>query len=794
MGYRRRLQRRGAGLAILAALIATLAFGTGAASASTPAAPAASYTFAPAKPLVGEPIVFESTATPGSSPIFWQSWDFDGTGRSDAFGPTATHTYTSPGVHTVKLFVLSWDGRFDTATEQIEVFDPPTAAFGVSPAKPGAGRPVTLSSTSSAATGLTLSTQKWDLDDDGQYDDATGASATKTFSTPGTYAVGLEVTDSKGITDTTTRTITVYAPPTAAFGSTPAAPVPNQPMTFTSSSSDSDGTIVSQLWDTDGDGQYDDGSGATLTKSFAAGHQTVALQVTDSQGLVTTTSRSFEVVPAPTAAFGVAPAQPGAGSPTTFTSSSAAASGFTLTSQQWDLDNDGQYDDATGPSATRTFVTPGDYTVGIQATDSRGVTSTLRRSVKVFAPPTAAFAFTPATPVPNQQMMFSSSSADSDGTIVSELWDVDGDGFDDGSGATLTKSFAAGHYTVRLEVKDSQNLVTTVSKSFDVVPAPTAAFTAAPQSPVVGTAIALTSNAAAASGYTLTSQKWDLDGDGQYDDATGATATKAFTTAGDHTVGLEVTDNRGVVSTSRRAVVVYVPPTAGFDFTPATPLAGDDVTFESTSTDPDGTIADASWDLDGDGRFGDAGGDTVKHAFGEGRHTVALRVTDSQGLTDTVEHDVVVAARPVANAPSKPVSFDTTTVTPPTPQGGILDWLSPFPVVRIAGVARRHSTRIRVFSVLTPLGATVNAHCSSRKCGRRPLKTHWLGTKPAKVLRLHAFERTLPARTRLTVSITRVGFVGKYTRFVLRARRAPRRTDRCYVPGNDQPVKCPKKP
>src|SRR4051794_21040104 len=426
MGFRRMLQLRGAGRATLAALTVAVALGVGAGSAAAATNPVASYTFAPAKPLVGVPIAFASTATPGSSPILWQAWDFDNDGHWDSFGAAATHTYKAPGVYTVTLFTFAWDGRFDAETKQIEVFQPPTAAFGFAPAKPGAGRPMTLTSTSAAAPGLTLSTQKWDLDGDGQYDDATGASASKTFASPGTYTVGLQVTDSKGITDTATRTIAVYAPPTAAFGFTPAAPVPGQALTFSSSSADSDGTIVSQLWDVDGDGQYDDGSGATLTKSFPAGHYTVGLKVTDSQGLVTTTSKSFDVAAPPVAGFGVAPVQPGAGSPATFTSASSAAPGYTLSSQKWDLDGDGQYDDATGASASKTFATPGSYTVGLQVTDSRGITSTLRKPVAVFAPPTAAFGFAPAAPVPGQAMTFTSSSSDSDGQIVSQLWDIDG--------------------------------------------------------------------------------------------------------------------------------------------------------------------------------------------------------------------------------------------------------------------------------------------------------------------------------------------------------------------------------
>jgi PKD repeat protein len=52
-------------------------------------------------------------------------------------------------------------------------------------------------------------TYTWDLDNDGQYDDATGISITTSFNQTGDHAIGLQVTDDGGSSDTDTVTITV---------------------------------------------------------------------------------------------------------------------------------------------------------------------------------------------------------------------------------------------------------------------------------------------------------------------------------------------------------------------------------------------------------------------------------------------------------------------------------------------------------------------------------------------------------------------------------------------------------
>src|SRR5204863_9980522 len=112
--------------------------------------------------------------------------------------------------------------------------------------------------------------QAWDLDNDGQFDDGTAATASRSFSKAGTYTVGLKATDDNGDSTTFTKQITIAnRAPTAAFGAAPNPVATGSTVTFTSSSSDPDGSVASQAWDVDNDGQYDDGTGATASRAFA---------------------------------------------------------------------------------------------------------------------------------------------------------------------------------------------------------------------------------------------------------------------------------------------------------------------------------------------------------------------------------------------------------------------------------------------------------------------------------------------------------------------------------------------
>lgn len=154
----------------------------------------------------------------------------------------------------------------------------PLASFSFSPAAPFTSEQVTFVSTSTGAT----APQRWDLDGDRLCDDATGPTARWSFWPAGAYAVTLCIGD--GTDDATvTRRFTVQnRPPAAGISYEPLSPMSGDSVTLASTSADPDGPLVSQEWDLDGDGAFDDWRGPTASVSFeAAGSHTVGLLVTD---------------------------------------------------------------------------------------------------------------------------------------------------------------------------------------------------------------------------------------------------------------------------------------------------------------------------------------------------------------------------------------------------------------------------------------------------------------------------------------------------------------------------------
>jgi large repetitive protein len=786
------------------------------------AVPVADFTFAgqnpvtPAVPDIGEQINFNgSISTDAEGPIASHAWDLDNNGTfGDKQGAQVTHSFDARGTKTVGLRVTDASGATHTVTKSLRVNAPPTVAYtfagpNPTPAVPDPNEQVTFTSTSSDPEGAV--THAWELDNDNLFDEGTGASATFTYPNPGNKPVRLRVTDSDGSVAVLDKTVRVNTLPVADFAfagpnPTPGVPDVNEPVAFTSTSNDAEGAIT-HAWDLDNDAQFDDGTGATANFTYATpGNKPVGLRITDTDGTTQTVTKTFRVNAPPVARIvfaanplsnaGQNPLLPLIGAPVVFGGAAPAPNGSSdaegpISAYAWDLDNDGQFDDDPDANAQRTFPAAGDQTVKLRVTDSDQSTNIATAIVRVNTKPVASFIPDKLTPITNETINFFAGIDDADpdtlqspqsGVITKWEWDLDYDGTTftvDKTGQNIQHSYpTAGTRKVRLRVTDGGGATSELEKEIVVANTrPTATFDFSPSDPLPDQPVTFdSSKSTATAGKQVTKVEWDFD----YDQVTftpdgppGTTATHAFSTPGPKTVAVRVTETDGGDDIEQRTLTVNAPPQASFSIAPASPFTGDTVTFSSTSTDPDGPVS-LAWDTDNDGEFDDVAGAVASRSFGSpGSYTVRLLAVDSKGATNVASGRVDVRVRPVPPPPPPP----------PPPPLRVLAGVT----TRITGGPTKNGARISALTVRAPAGATVLATCKGRHC---PTRRKVLRSK-GKLLHLKAFERRLRAGTKIFVSVTMNGFIGKHTVFTIQRGKAPKRVDLCLPPGAKRPSACP---
>jgi PKD domain len=318
--------------------------------------------------------------------------------------------------------------------------------------------------------------------------------------------------------------------------------------------------------------------------------------------------------------------------------------------------------------------------------------------------------------------------------------------------------------------------LSSATRAVDPPPGVAADFKWNPAVPVVGqTVIFESTSTVVGPGNTIVDHRWDLDGDTsngfEVDTGTTPTVNASYQDRGEYGVRLRVEDADGNRSTIRKTVrVAGQAPIASYTFAPTAPLAGQPVTFTSTAIDPDGSLAEQVWDLDGDGVYDNGAGPTALRAFANpGVYVVGLRATDNEGAVSFYSQTVIVDALPF--------------VPGPTPKPG-LQLLSPFPVVRIAGRLSRYGVRLKLLSIDAPLGSNVVVRCKGRSC---PFKKQ---TPRGSSVRVSKLERSLRAGVTVRIFVTSKTAIGKYVVFKIRRGATPLRTDACLMPGSYKPVSC----
>ncbi|MCB2217362.1 MAG: PKD domain-containing protein [Desulfobulbaceae bacterium] len=226
----------------------------------------------------------------------------------------------------------------------------------------------------------------------GDGNEATGATTTHSFTTPGTYTTTLTVNDTTGLSHQTSLVITATEPP----------PPPPEPPTAVISSSNAvgeapynvsiDGSgsytqqppITSYHWDF-GDGAT--ASGATVSHTYQqAGSYTARLQVTDSAGLTADASTPVVITAPPPenqepiASFNAFLESELPPYTVSFDTSASNDPDGWLETFSWDF---GDGSTTTGPHPQHTFPGAADYTVTLVITDNQGATATTSQAISI---------------------------------------------------------------------------------------------------------------------------------------------------------------------------------------------------------------------------------------------------------------------------------------------------------------------------------------------------------------------------------------------------------------------------
>lgn len=144
-----------------------------------------------------------------------------------------------------------------------------------------------------------------------------------------------------------------------------------------------------------------------------------------------------------------------------------------VASWSWDFDGDG-VEDSSNQNPTHSYATVGDHIVNLTVTDEEGKTGTTTKTITVsYKPPIAAFTTDPDVAVVNitvneTTITFMDASTKGDADITNYTWD-----FGDGSNLVYTQNAthmynSTGNYTVKLTIKDDNELISEASVIIEV--------------------------------------------------------------------------------------------------------------------------------------------------------------------------------------------------------------------------------------------------------------------------------------------------------------------------------------
>ncbi len=279
-------------------------------------------------------------------------------------------------------------------------------------------------------------------------------------------------------------------------------------------------------------------------------------------------------------------------------------------------------DGSTGSAATtsHTYTTPGNYTATCTITDTDSTTAASGVSVSVSPLPTVAASVNHPDASPGYSLTFTASPSGGSGSFVSYSWAF-GDGATS-SGSSVSHAYSrVGEFNATVTVTDSNGGTATGTALIDIA---NLTITAGVSKTAVVPGGTVTFSASATGGagspYMFS---WTF-GDGET--GSGASVTHAYTSAGNYTPHVTVTDAVGATNTTALAEIeVFSPLTVQISLSSSSPTPGTAVTLTANVGGGTGTHT-CKWEF---GDSNSASGCSVAHSWATtGTYTVNLTVSD----------------------------------------------------------------------------------------------------------------------------------------------------------------------
>ena len=256
--------------------------------------PTGAFTFSPQDPRVGDVITFDGrgSADPDGAIAAWRWSMGNGIVRE---GPVVNFSYNSGRNYNVTLTVEDDQGSSASVTETLTVTgnQAPDAVIVATTTNARIGEILRFDGNSSSDADGSIQAWLWTF---GNGTSATGAQSEVVYQQPGTYIVGLTVTDNDGAQGFVNQVVVVADNllPRPSFSISPPNPLVGRAVIFDASdSNDEDGSIQSYTWHF-GDGTS--GNGPLVQHRYqAAADYTVSLGVVDDLGSRSTASQPITV-------------------------------------------------------------------------------------------------------------------------------------------------------------------------------------------------------------------------------------------------------------------------------------------------------------------------------------------------------------------------------------------------------------------------------------------------------------------------------------------------------------------